>query len=310
VRSPLRKAAHAGTTYEADPDSLRKQFDEFFESDGGPGKVELGSASGRLTGLIAPHIDVRRGGVCYATAYRELASHSDAQTFIILGISHNQTKRRFVLTKKDFQTPLGTVHTDTEMADSLAAKTDRDFFIDEYVHRGEHSIEFQVLFLQYLFGSERDFRILPILCTSFHRLHDSGGREDVVQFQQEVDEFLTSLSETIREADRKVCLIAGVDLSHLGRRFGQDIEITPDFLKMADREDRRMLEHVLAQDSETFLESIEKEKDRRNVCGVPAIYSLLTLLEPGSSKLLKYDWAAETQTQSLVTFAAAAFYRD
>ena len=77
---------------------------------------------------------------------------------------------------------------------------------------------------------------------------------------------------------------------------------------MAEQEDTKMLKYVLDRDPPGFLQSILKEKDRRNVCGVPAIYSLLKLLDAESTKLLKYDWAAEVPSQSLVTFAGVAFY--
>jgi AmmeMemoRadiSam system protein B len=212
-----------------------------------------------------------------------------------------------VLTAKDFETPLGTVKNDRKFTESLKRMCVQDFFVDELIHRSEHSIEFQVLFLQHLFGGKRDIRIVPILCTAFH-LDD--GKTDPTEMQAEVEGFLNALSQTVRESKRRVCIIAGVDLSHLGRRFGQEVDLSTDFIKMAQKEDNKMLEYVLDQDPPGFLQSILDEKDRRNVCGVPAIYSLLKLLDTGSgsTKLLKYDWAAEVPTQSLVTFAGVAFY--
>ncbi len=50
----------------------------------------------------------------------------------------------------------------------------RDLFDDELTHRTEHSIEFQVVFLQYLLGGRRDFTIVPILVGSFHDLMERG----------------------------------------------------------------------------------------------------------------------------------------
>jgi AmmeMemoRadiSam system protein B len=220
------------------------------------------------------------------------------------------------LTKKDFDTPLGTVATDREMVERIAALADGqpnkkkgslDFFVDEFVHRNEHSIEFQVLFLQYLFGGRENFKIVPILCTAFHR-HGSGTAASS-EIENEVDQFVTALSRTISEKG-DVCCIAGVDLSHIGRRFGQDVSLSPELIAGAETEDREMLDHVLKADSEGFIEFIRKEKDRRNVCGVPAIYSLLKVLKPGSSALLSYGRAEEPDTDSLVTFAGAAFYTD
>ena len=52
------------------------------------------------------------------------------------------------------------------------------YFDDELTHRTEHSIEFQVVFLQYLLGGRREFSIVPILVGSFHDLMESGDRPD------------------------------------------------------------------------------------------------------------------------------------
>ena len=192
--------------------------------------------------------------------------------------------------------------------------------MDEFVHRNEHSIEFQVLFLQYLFGRrERPIRIAPILCSSFQTWLDKLALEgeEAPLIKKEVEEFLGALSQALGEREDRICLIAGVDLSHMGRRFGQEVTLSPDFVDNAKDQDRRMLQTVLAQRSERFLGFIQEERDRRNVCGVPAIYSLLKLLELErdgdesrgcASALLRYDVALEDLTQSLVSYAGVAFY--
>ena len=69
-----------------------------------------------------------------------------------------------------------------------------------------------------------------------------------------------------------------------------------------------MLEHVLSRDTAAFMKLIADEQDKRNVCGVPGIYALLRILAPGEAALLRYEIAEEPQTQSLVSFASAAFY--
>ena len=102
---------------------------------------------------------------------------------------------------------------------------------------------------------------------------------------------------------------AGVDLSHLGRRFGQELNLSESFLKQAEAEDRRMIDRILARDTEGFFRLIQEERDRRNVCGVPAIYTLLRLLgDSAPGRLLDYAQAVEEPTQSVVTFMGAAFY--
>lgn len=50
----------------------------------------------------------------FAWAYAERTRSSGPRTFVVQGISHVQTVRRFLLTAKDFQTPLGSVPADRE----------------------------------------------------------------------------------------------------------------------------------------------------------------------------------------------------
>ncbi|MBA7676823.1 hypothetical protein ES703_85068 [subsurface metagenome] len=303
--SQIRSATHAGSAYENERDSLLKQLESLFSQPAGPGIPQPESPSGRLKGIIAPHIDLKRGGSCFAWSYGEVAKESNAHTFVILGISHTDTQRRFVFTTKDFETPLGRLETDKDFIESLSKRCSSDFFMDEFVHRNEHSIEFQVLFLQYLFSELRDIRIVPILCSSFNHLMYTEGSPIK---EKEVSEFIAALKAVIEERDNDVCCIAGVDLSHVGQRFGQKITVSPALINDVEREDRRMLEYVLNRDAEGFFQFIQNEKDRRNVCGVPAIYTLLHVIKAAGARLLKYEKAVDHNTQSIISFAGVALY--
>lgn len=307
--SAIRPATHAGSAYEADADRLRVQLDGFYSAPGGPGQppgdLPADPAHGALRGLIAPHIDPRRGGACYAWSYSELARSSRASTFLILGISHAPTRTRYALTAKDFTTPLGTLPVDREIVSRLAGRCRGDLFHDEFVHRSEHSIEFQVVFLQHLFAGRREVRIVPILCSSLPGDLPAGRSP---MDDPEVRELVAALRELIAERGENICLIAGVDFSHVGRRFGQDVALSDALLAQVEAEDRALLERVLARDAEGFLQRIREKEDSTNVCGTPAVWTLLHLLgSGGSSRLLRYDQAREEPTQSVVTFASAAF---
>src|SRR5947207_1417010 len=87
----------------------------------------------------------------------------------------------------------------------------------ELVHRGEHSIEFQAVFIRYLFGGRRDFTIVPIL-TSF--AHDALARGKRPEDDRRVARFLDAVVETAAAQKRRVAFVAGADLAHMGPRFG------------------------------------------------------------------------------------------
>jgi AmmeMemoRadiSam system protein B len=303
-RAKIRPASHVGTDYEEEEGALKRQLEDLFCHPEGPGLPEAGNPTGELCGLIAPHIDIRRGGVCFAYSYAALARECTADTFVVLGIAHIPTERRFVLTTKDFDTPLGTVPCDREFVEDINKRCSIDFFKDEWTHRGEHSVEFQALFLRYIYPG-RDIRIIPVLCSSMEGdyLSESLGRDP------EFLEFTSALREAASQRGGDLCYIAGVDLAHLGRRFGQDLHVDSSFLKWAEQKDREMIRYITDRDAEGFFRFIVSESDSRNVCGVPAVYTMLTVLEAGDAKLLRYDQAVEEQTGSVVTFMGGAFYR-
>jgi AmmeMemoRadiSam system protein B len=300
----VREATHAGLSYEARPAELERQLEALFTEADGPGVPDTARPSGRLRALIAPHIDLRRGGRCFAWSYAELAREARARTFVLLGIAHVPTKHPFVLTAKDFQTPFGPVTTDREFLKKLSARCRTDFYEDEFCHRSEHSIEFQTLFLQYLYRNEERLSIVPILCSLPPELYLGAA----ISEHSEVEEFLEALGETLEQTDSEACFIAAVDLSHIGQRFGQNIALSPELLEQVEREDRAMIDTILSRDEEAFFRGIQQEQDRRNVCGVPAIYALLRVVQAQEGKLLRYEQAVDQGAQSLVSFMAGAFY--
>src|SRR4029453_15459815 len=88
LAAPPRPAAPAGGAYAGDAAGLTEQIDGFFVHGDGPGAPVAPAGSGKLRGLLAPHIDFHRGGPTYAWAYRALAEHSNADLFVILGTCH------------------------------------------------------------------------------------------------------------------------------------------------------------------------------------------------------------------------------
>ena len=256
-------------------------------------------------GLIAPHIDLRVGGPTYAWAYKEIAERCDADLFILLGTSHYGMNDLFVSTLKDYNTPLGPVTTDQAFVRALQDNYSENLFADEILHRNEHSLEFQMLFLQYVLGEKRDFSVVPILVSSFH--HMVIAKTPPAEIPRMAD-FLTALKKTIADSRRKVCFVAGVDFAHVGQKFGDQGDLTQDFLDWVEAEDKRLIHALEKVDHNDFFEQIAKDGDKRRVCGFSPMYTMLNLLEAKEGKLLKYDRSIDQQTQSSVSFASLAFY--
>jgi AmmeMemoRadiSam system protein B len=311
--SPVRPAAHAGGAYAGEGALLQAQIDGFFSDPDGPGAVIRGdfladplasaSAAARQTrALLAPHIDFHRGGPTYAWAYREVLERSDADLYVILGTCHAGMDDPFAVTLKPYDTPLGAVPVDRDFYDALHRRAGQDLLASEPAHRAEHSIEFQAVMLQHVVGRRRPFAILPVLASY---LHEAVWTGEAPEADPRVPRFVDALRETMAASSRRVCLIAGVDLAHVGPRFGDAEPNTPGSLAAVERADRSMLESVVNGDAHGFFASVALDRDARRICGLSPIYTLLRLLPEARGRLLRYtQWP---DPEGAVSFCAVTF---
>jgi len=300
-KSPHRPPALAGSSYPSDANALREFLDQFFEPPRGPGRPKGQRYDRPLKAIVAPHIDFIRGGFTYAWAYKDLAEAPPPALFVILGIAHYPTQQLFVATTKDFLTPLGCARTEVVFVEALQRRCSFDLLADEYVHRTEHSVELQVVWLQHLFG---DVRIVPLLCAGFeHLVEPLASPMSLLP----VREFVEALQATLDEWHEAVTIVASVDLSHIGLRFGDRQPITPMVLRWLEGEDKAFLERVAEGDAEGMFAALYADRNRRRVDAYPALYVLLKALGAPKGKVRHYDQSVEGRNESVVTFGAVVF---
>lgn len=299
---PTRPAAHAGETYPDAPEQLRAMLDGFYKD------LEAAPPGDPPRALITPHIDLRVGGGAYARTFSRLPAGDPADLYIVLGVAHQPARNLFTVTSKDFETPLGSVETDREAVDTLCKLYGANRLGGQYVHQYEHSIEFQCVFLKGHHG-DAPFKILPILCGSMHEAWASGASGEARAAIPAAGEFIEALKTLIDVYNGRVCVVAGVDLSHVGLKFGDNQGLNPMRARMVELADRRMLDNVLGRDPEGFMEHFREDGNARNVDAVAAVYVMLHALGPGApGELTAYRQWDEKETDSMVTFAGAAFY--
>jgi hypothetical protein len=307
-----RAPAHVGGGYKNDPVDLMAQLDSYFSAPTGPGLPSTQNGARTPKAIVSPHIDFHRGGPAYAWAYKPLAESAGADLYVILGTSHCGGQTPYILTRKNFETPLGLVETDGEFVEQLQSQCAEDCFIDEYLHRGEHSIEFQVLFLKYITQKraaltgepERPFRIVPILVSSFHAMMVS---QTLPEHTEPVGKFLKTLRQLARQDARQICFVAGVDLAHVGKQFGDEEAVNEEFLKWVEAEDRQLVDRLAQLDAPGFFNEIAKDEDKRKICGFSPLYSLIHLLDGVRGNHLHYGQAFTPETGSAVTFTSLIF---
>jgi MEMO1 family protein len=307
LKSPVRPTSHAGASYPDDPDEMQRFLAAIMKH-----AKATRTRSKPLRAVLSPHIDPLRGGPAYAPAYRAIVDHSHAELFIIFGTAHDPMRQRLAVTRKDFATPLGTVSTDQRFIDRLAAELSSsvagrrlDLFRDELAHRHEHSIEFQAVFLQYVLGSRRAVKIVPILAGS---VQDLVADYRLPAAEPELQAFIAAMRAAVAAYPGKVCYISGADLAHIGPRFGDRWLLTERRLDAQADDDHKLLESVCNGDAAGLFRHVARNSDRYRICGLAPTYLMLEILGPVRGELMRYDQTVEPDRTACVSFASAAFW--
>lgn len=295
-----RDPAHAGSGYPAEAAALRETFGEYLNAAVGP-------ADKPIIGLAAPHVSPFGGADCYAAAYGRLQAQAATQarnkTVVLLGTSHYGQPERFGLTRKAFTTPFGTLHPDTALVDQLAAQAPGAVVMEDYCHAVEHSLEFQCVFLQQMLGNE--FKILPILCGPFAKALYTG---EPPERDDQVYRFFDVLGELAEQEADRLFWVLGIDLAHVGRRYGDPFSASAEagaMLTVKERDHER-LRHACHGQAEAFFELVKPEQDELKWCGFSPLYTFLQVMPQARGSLLRYDqWNIDDE--SVVSFAALEF---
>ncbi len=270
---PLRAAALAGAAYPGTAKELRSYIAErcAVHAPETPPRANLRA-------LAAPHIDPWRGARGYGSSYGALAAALDpkADTFLVLGTSHAPMQEPFALCDKGYATPLGPLACDREALERLERAARFDPYRDRLNHQREHSIEFQAVFLRHLLGRRREARIIPILCgLGEFQASSRSPRQDA-----SVARFLDAMAELVADYGERMVVIAGVDLAHVGPRFGDPAPDTNARAALSATDDES-LRRFEGRDREAFWEHVAADLDTRKVCGLAPMYSLLWAIGDG-----------------------------
>lgn len=305
--APSRPLSHAGAVYPEAPAGLREMVAGYCEA-----APMLGSAggSGKLVGMLSPHIDFARGGHTYAALWQAAAGDlSNIERVIVLGTDHSGGHAAITLTRQNYATPLGVLKSDTEVVDRLAgALGDERAYAEELHHRSEHSVELASVWM-HSFMESRPPTLVPVLCGSFHGfLAGDGGPGDDDRLDAAIDMLAGAAAE------RPTLVIAAGDLAHVGPVFGDATPVAPAARHSLGLHDDESLATICEGDAAGFLDVSVKEGDKRRICGLSPIYIMLEVLrrahgKPARGVSMGYDQCpADPEGGSLVSIAGAVLY--
>lgn len=194
-------------------------------------------------GLVVPHAGYVYSGRVAAAGYAALAERGRPNWVLVLGANHTGMGRSLSLARMGtWRTPLGEAPIDTDLADRLIAA---GIEVAEEAFLGEHSIEVELPFLQYLFGIQIPFVPVSVMLSPFPDLAVAGER----------------IAEVVR--GKGGAIVASSDFTHY------------EPAEVARRIDHGAIERILALDAEGFYERVVRE--RLSICGAAAITLLLAM---------------------------------
>ena len=303
AEAPTRYPAHAGTGYPDDAAQLRDLFGQYLSEDAGNDPVKRPE---RMVGLAAPHVSPFGGWESYQAAYRLLTPEDRDRVFVVLGTSHYGEPERFGLTRKPYLTPYGAARTEVAMVDRLEKEGGAAVAMEDYCHSFEHSIEFQVAFLQHMCGPE--VRILPILCGSYARSVYKGG---MPEDNEGVKRFLGALGDLNAREGERLMWVLGIDMAHMGRRYEDEYAAVAGQGAMVEVEqrDRNRIQAMNAGEADGFWSQVqERGGDDLKWCGSSPVYTFMKAVPEARGQLLRYQqWNIDDQ--SVVSFAGIAYGR-
>jgi len=298
ISSENRLPVHAGKSYMSEPEALSR-FIQNVENNLKPLNAE--NIQDSITGILAPHIDINIAGSTYVDTYRHLkGKHYDL--VIILGVNHQNQDGLYSVSEKNYITPFGEIQTDRTFTTELKRKMpEGTLSSDDFGHKTEHSIEFQTIFLQYFLKGP--FEMAPILCGS---VHEFIFRRKNLFADHRFLEMVHGMETLIRESKSRVLIVAGVDLSHVGLKFGDSLPAS-SILPRARSNDRTILSMLAKDEPEKILHHAIETQDQYHICGLPAILLLACLLRKNRADIIQFETYDEQATQSAVNYASMIF---
>lgn len=265
----MRKAVVSGKFYAGTANELKRQIEDCFLHKLGPGKLPEVGQKRKIKGAVFPHAGYIYSGPVAAHSAFAIAQDGFPESFVIIGPNHTGYGSMVAITTEDFQTPLGVVRIDMELAKKIWKGIIDN---DSLAHSYEHSIEVQLPFLQFI---NKDIKFVPICM----------GMQDY-QTSKEVGEIIKTAIE-----GKNVVVIASSDLTHYERR------------EIAERKDKLAIEKILELDAKGLYDVIKRENI--SMCGYGPVMAMLHAVDGKKATLLKYATSGDvTPMRDVVGYGA------
>jgi MEMO1 family protein len=268
----VRPSILAGTWYPGNKNELRSDVRDMID------RARPDAPAGRLVALAVPHAGYMYSGPVAAYAFKLLIDR-DIDTIVLIGPSHRHAFSGVAIDLRDYETPIGNVEVDRELAAGLIQGNQHLITTRTDVHEQEHSLEIEMPFIQTVLPHAR---IVPVLMGS--------------QDEQTCRTLAALLTDVL--AGKNVILVVSTDLSHFHN--GPDAEAMDD----------RLLKHVEAFNPERLY--FDLRSGSVEACGGGPLTVVMTVarsLGANQARVLKYAHSGHVtgDHSRVVGYMAAAF---
>jgi hypothetical protein len=237
----MRTPVVAGQFYPADKKELEKTIKNFLVKE----KKE------NVKAAIVPH-----AGYVYSgkLAGEVLSIVPEKKDFIMLGVNHTGLGGKVCFSLEDWETPLGIVKTNKDLAEKIMHKLKHEEIeaeVNEIAHAEEHSLEVQLPFLQL---SQKKFEIIPIILSNLA--------------YEECKKIAEILADFVKDNE---LVVVSSDFTHYGSGYGF-LPFINDVKENLYKLDDEIILQILRKDSKSFYHLASKS----TVCG---LYGITVLTE-------------------------------
>jgi len=266
----VRKAAAAGRFYPRFKSNLKSSLEESFKDQKyGPGKdfhtkgQDIKERS--VLGGVFPHAGYPYSGPAAAHSIQKVFEEGIPDTVIILVTSHTGYNKIGLMKNGDWETPLGKIKVDSNLASLILEKTDNihedDSAFNGFPHGREHCIEVQVPFVQYAAEkASKTIKILPI----------KVGVMDL-NILKEIGKTIAAAIEKSKNEGKDIAVIASSDMTHYQPddpyNAGKEVKNTQY------KRDEAVIDAFLSLD----IDKTYKKARETSVCGPQTISTLLAI---------------------------------
>jgi AmmeMemoRadiSam system protein B len=244
--SPVRRPAVAGQFYPNDYTSCVRMIEQCLPARPSPDLPE------KIVAGLVPHAGWVFSGAVAARVFAAIHTQGTPETFVLLSAVHRWgAPRSAVYARGRWATPLGEVEVDEELAAAVIEGGDGLLINSPEAHSGEHSVEVQVPFIQYLFP---EAKILPILIPP----DEDAARAGAV------------VGQAVSAAHKPTAVVGTTDLTHYGATYyGFAPAGTGErALEWVRANDERVINLILSMQAEEIL---PETAGHHNACGGGAV---------------------------------------